>query len=784
MNPNRPHSCGFQSSPQALLHGLGVALLLGLLQPALGQPPKPEDDPFGPKKAGEPMPKVEVPEVDSRNEPPLIQIIRESNPTSPLELVTAARQVLDFGRPDEAKRYLVKLLETKADDAVLAEVVRRVGADVVARFQSSPKLQPEGAQAARLLLDAAHRYATDLARLGEVARRLSSDDAVARSAALRDLQLAGPAAVPPLLDVLKNDARKTEHPQIVAALARLKGDTEGPLVAALEAKDDAFKALVVAALGQMPSRSALPLLIRPAYDAGAPPTLRATAQEALRRVLGGLPSREEALAYLRKRVKDLLAGQWITKPDYEGNVAVWQWDPRVSLPVLTKRLPDDAAVTLAARIAEDLAFLAQGQDDIERLRWRARLEAAQREVGLANPLPDALVEEAKNGALHTINEVLDQALEVRQIPAAIAAARLLGQLGDDRLLVPTTSDGSPLVRALRFSDRRVRFAAIEAIGRIDPTERYLGAGWLVEGLGNSIATQGTRRILIAAVHEIEGQSLVGLMAQLGFDADVYRVGWRAFEAAAHNADYEAVLIADTIDHPAAGELVQWLRRDYRTAAIPIGLIAQGDRLDRMTFRWENEPRMIVLPMLFDADGAAFYVQRLLATAGRYQTTPDERLQHAAISLTMVARLLANSHKYPFYDVRRLEPVCVTALTAPLLAEPAAQALASLGTHSAQRALVAFAGRPQYSLADRQAAAAAFAVAVKDYGLNLTTGDIELQYARLERAVGQPEESRQILTEILDVIRSRMVPARQPISTRYVEVLGLEPEPIVVPPLTQ
>lgn len=763
-----PNDCRL---PAGMIFGLCAALLLGLLQPVLAQPPKPEDDPFGAKKAPAPMPRDATPDLESRDEPALIQVIRESNPSTAVELVTAARQVLAYGRPDEAKRYLAKLVDGKPADAELAAVVRQVGSDVVSRFQREATIQPEGAQAARLIFDAAHRYATDAARLSEVARQLSVDSAATRIAALQDLAHAGPAVVPPLLDVLKNDARKAEHPQIIEALAKLRGDTEGPLFAAFDTKDDALKALVVAALGQMRSRVALPLLIRPAFDAKAPEILRATSQEALRRILGGTPTRAEALTYLRKRVKDLLAGQWVTKPDYEGNVEVWQWDERVSLPVLVKRLPDDAAVRLAARIAEDLAALADDSDGVHRLLWRARLEAVQREVGLANPLPPELVAEAKQGALHTINEVLDQALEARQIPAAIAAARLLGLLGDDRLLMPTTSEGSPLTRALRFSDRRVRFAAIEAIGRIDPTESYLGAGWLVEGLGNSIATQGTRRILIAAVHEVEGQSLAGLMAELGFEADVARVGWRAFQAAAHNADYEAVLIADTIDHPAAGELVQWLRRDYRTAAIPIGLIAWGERLDRTTYRWENEPRMTVMPMLFDADSAAFYVQRLLATAGRYQTTPDERLQHAAVSLSLVARLLANSKKYPFYDVRRLEPVCVSALTVPLLAEPAAQALASLGSHPAQLALVDFASRPQYLLPDRQAAAAAFAVAVKDYGMNLTSGDIAEQFAREARAVDHPEESRQILADVLDVIRPHLVAPAQQISTRYVEVLA-------------
>ncbi|MFO0883115.1 MAG: hypothetical protein U0894_02835 [Pirellulales bacterium] len=50
-------------------------------------------------------------------EPELILQIRENNPTTGIQLVEAAKLTLDFGRPDEAKKYLAKAIELKMDDA-------------------------------------------------------------------------------------------------------------------------------------------------------------------------------------------------------------------------------------------------------------------------------------------------------------------------------------------------------------------------------------------------------------------------------------------------------------------------------------------------------------------------------------------------------------------------------------------------------------------------------------------------------------------------------------------
>src|SRR6478672_7461935 len=73
-----------------------------------------QEDPFGAAAAkAAAAPKIDVPLEPAKREPLVIELLRRSNPTTADQLVAAAQTALQFGRPDEAKLYLTKLLEAK-----------------------------------------------------------------------------------------------------------------------------------------------------------------------------------------------------------------------------------------------------------------------------------------------------------------------------------------------------------------------------------------------------------------------------------------------------------------------------------------------------------------------------------------------------------------------------------------------------------------------------------------------------------------------------------------------
>jgi hypothetical protein len=78
----------------------------------------------------------------------------------------------------------------------------------------------------------------------------------------------------------------------------------------------------------------------------------------------------------------------------------------------------------------------------------------------------------------------------------------------------------------------------------------------------------------------------------------------------------------------------------------------------------------------------------------------------------------------------------------------------LGTPTAQEALVDLASQASRPLADRQAAAAAFAAAVKERGLRLTQGQVLQQFDRYRASASLDAATQTVLGGILDVIKSQ------------------------------
>ena len=80
-----------------------------------------------------------------------------------------------------------------------------------------------------------------------------------------------------------------------------------------------------------------------------------------------------------------------------------------------------------------------------------------------------------------------------QIPAAIAAAQVLGAIGNADLLQATGAQPRPLVAALARRDRRLRFAAAEAIMKLNPQSGFAGSSDLMYTLAFFAGSAGTRR---------------------------------------------------------------------------------------------------------------------------------------------------------------------------------------------------------------------------------------------------------------------------------------------------
>jgi hypothetical protein len=291
------------------------------------------------------------------------------------------------------------------------------------------------------------------------------------------------------------------------------------------------------------------------------------------------------------------------------------------------------------------------------------------------------------------------------------------------------------------SDRRVRLAAALSAVKLAPGELFPGAGRIAATLFWFIETSGRDVVLIGHPRGEDAQSLVGFVNALGYEGEGIYAGRSFAERAFANPDYPYLLVADSIDRPPVLELVQWLRRDYRTARQPIGVMARGERLDSMRDAFREDPYTTVFPRIHSTDVAAIEVEKLKAIADRNFVGSDERLAQARVSIAALAVLAKIPSTFAEYDLLRHEATIIRALNNPSLSDGAARLLAMYGTPRAQAALIDFSSQSSRPLESRRTAAAAFDSAVKLRGLRLTQRQVIEQLARYQEATAAVDQEK-------------------------------------------
>jgi len=759
-----PLTAGTKPGPGAPALGTRTASPLGGLLPAVvfaslfavfsSAPAVAQEDPFGaaPKPAAAPTKIEPIPDA-SKRDPLAIELLKSSNPAGAQELLRAAQISFQYGRPEEAKRYLTKLLAEKPADDVLAPLATRYGSFLLAASNAAD-LQPEGKQAADLVFSAAERTSQNAERIQAAIRELSAPDELVRQRAFQQLFAAGTAAVNPLLQTLADRGREAEHANIRAALVQLAATAEAPLVGALDTTDLQLKAQLVAVLGRSRSKLARPQFVRLALDRAQPPELKQLAAAALTQSTGAVPDVHEGRKYLRREIANLLKGDLPYPRDVDNRATLWSWD-QAQQKIVPVRLADrDAASLLAARLTTDLAAIGPNNPADRRLMLLMNLDWAKTVAGLDRPLPigpGTVGAMAVAAGAPVMNQVLADAIAERRVAAAIAAAEVLSAIGDSSVLLAPPDHASPLAQAVTDSDRRVRLAAALASVRLSPAEGYPGAGRVAETLARLAAGGGANAVLIGHPRGEEAQDMVGLMNALGYDSEAAYFGRALAERAFENPDFQFVLATDAIDTPPVEELVQWLRRDDRTAELPVAVLAREERMSVLTETMRGDRFTVVVPRVHSAEVAVATVERLKQIAGRRLVDRDERVAEAKAAVAALRELASVPGNYARLELVRLTRIVAQALEHPQLSVPAAALLGQIGTPAAQTALIEFASQNSRPLAARQAAAAAFAAAVKSRGLRLTQQQVVQQYARYNASEHLDAQTRAVLGAILDTI---------------------------------
>ena len=686
--------------------------------------------------------------------PVAAQAILATNPSTPVDMARAARVLAELDQPKLARDFLKKIIDAKADQKTLAEMAEKLGTPAFGALSSNAALQPEGAAVAKLVLDAWDEQARSPERIRAAVKQLQDPSELKREQAFREVMAARGGAVGPLVDVLADASRANEHARARAALVAIGSDAVDPLIGMLENAEPQLMAHAIRALGEMNARSSIPFIVGPYTAENTDPAVRAAAAEALRRLVGALPTRGEAIGLLTSHAKEYFSRKRAAGREVDGQTTIWSWDTAKKQTVARALPADDAARTMAARLARDAYALAPNDARVRLLYLTTMLEEAAYLAGRDKPLGDeegAAARRAAGLGAAAIEDVLQHAIATNHPAAATAAAEILGRIGKADDLLRSSPQPAPLAVALQNPDRRLRLAAAEAIIKLKPTQAFAGSSQLVPVLSFFARTRGGPRALLAGPISADMRTVADALMAKGIQSDSVATGREMTLKAAGSPDYVLAYLDVQIDRPTAESTLQQLRREPRSADLPVALMARDGLFDAADHLARGDAKSRAFPRPHRDESIEWPLTQINQLAGRNAVAPPERQKQAAVALDLLIALADGNAR--FFDVARCEEAALTALLVPGLTERAATLLGKLGTPECQRALVELASRESQPAEARKMAVAQLAASIAKHGILLTTGEIERQYARYNGSAAADAQTQQILGSILNALEA-------------------------------
>ena len=507
----------------------------------------------------------------------------EANPNAPL-----ASLVDDFWHYGEVARYdiqasignriiaqgqskpeeLLKAFEqVAAERATVGTAQSDLDAELLRWQADDPQMKPVATKLLDLLNQGRFARRQDQNFIAANIKRLNQGQR-AYMLAIRDLRNSGELAVPQMVHILvsQQPADIEYHDVVRQALVDLGREALNPLLAAtqMNPKDGALTS-ICGVLGDIGYPIAGPYLVALVHNGQASNEVRQAATIALGRVNVNPESNGGDLFY--DLAEKFYYGTASIQADPRSPRAfVWYWTgndlssksvpPQIFNDIMSMRetehslranpsKPDNAvALWLASNIRRSID-LPQGQTDPTRTA--------------EEPLPHYY--SVSEGAKY-LNLVLDRSLKdnTPQSPAvALAAIKSLQDIvGQSNLF--TGSRGQPLVEAMRYADRQVRFEAAFALAAALPQTPFQGQDRVVPLLAEAVSQSGMPGVLIVAPQNDRNDLAANLKA--------YQVGGgvspdAAIADAASLPAVDVILMSEDLGNPEIDRVIELASQNPR-----------------------------------------------------------------------------------------------------------------------------------------------------------------------------------------------------------------------------
>jgi len=393
---------------------------------------------------------------------------------------------------DLAKGYAESLLDSNPDPVELLALSQDnpQGYALLKRvIETHP--DPEMVELGRKILDIIEQgrfiRRADPKIIVEEIKRLSRGARGWRTAVKR-LQDAGEYAIPFMLDAIADRARKEEWPNIIRALPHIGRDAIRPLATALQTDNVAVKTEIVKALGAIRYPQAMPYL-KYIIENDKSLELRDLAGQSIRQIDPAALKVPAAKLFYRLAEKYYYHDASLAPAEDADFANIWFWDVTVGR-LIRERVDKGYFNELMAMRACEWAVKADSEfGDAIGLWLAAYFKAESANVEMPNYFGKghaAAFVYATTAGPEYLHQALARAVKDKNAYVALTAVEALAVTAGEKSLLYRLGPAQPLVQALSFDDRAVRYSAAIAIAEAGPKEGFPESKLVVRNLAEAL----------------------------------------------------------------------------------------------------------------------------------------------------------------------------------------------------------------------------------------------------------------------------------------------------------
>lgn len=597
-----------------------------------------------------------------------------------------------IAKPDLAKAHLEQLLNSGISDAELADLVRETMSrdrldDALMKGRRVAGLRDVVAELESRLDSGEKNLARNPDRIAESISMLKGT-LRQRTMAEERLLEAGEFAVPQLLKQVTDGTEPEIRQRSLDILVKLSRFAVIPLSEALAKLDAQSQVKICDVLGRIRHSAAGPYLAELAASSDAPAASREAAARAAAQCGAGTGSLSGQYAALGRRFFDD-GGSLIAYPN-EATNNLWSFDAFAGLvptPVPTPIYGEVMAMRLAQRALQ-----------IDSTNGAALATFIAANLKRENDLPDGETDPSPFGSSKyspafyamgagpaVLQDVLALAIDKADTPLIRDAIAALSKTAGAGNLWPLGASRRPLIEALQYPDRRVRYDAAIALGKALPSTGFAGDFGVVPILASAIRAADTTYALVLADNTEDQRLYANWLEAHGYTVVAH--GGSLADVAAPVASAPGVDVI-VVRHSAENAVatINALRALTKTSVAPVLMLTTSQDHDGLQMTYSDDQRILVRVASMDEIAFGNLLDEVLLRGSGGRMSEADAMVYAIESIVTLRNIaISNSQVFNISDA---ETSLIEALGARTgtLKHQVADVLAYIGSDSAQRAL--------------------------------------------------------------------------------------------------